>query len=31
MKRVKALKYPVFILEFISKKPPIKGREMSDI
>ena len=25
------LKYPVFTLEFISKKPPIKGRKMSDI
>ena len=31
MKRVKALKYPVFTLEFISKKPPIEEKEMSDI
>lgn len=31
MKRVKALKYPVFTLEFISKIPPVKGRKISDI
>ena len=31
MKRVKALKYPVCTLEFISKIPPVKGRKISDI